>query len=256
MLFRLRFCLLETLKNKKGVLTLGNTIDHNYISPAIYPGNKPEKQLSLLHEFHSLEECVPKSDILGHNAPWTIAKLKEASGVDFKTIKFNDERVYRMLWDKSVIYEQLTPEQVKLFEEQFDRPGLNNGLPEFSTVFLGEVCSSIKPLTFADVVKINGITHGKGIWLNNSQKESLEKGKITDEEVFGCREQIFDFLKKGGIESTKAFYIVESLRKGKKLKQEELELVKDCNLNKEVIKNILQINYLFPESHRTTKRVR
>ena len=41
-------------KHAGGVLTLGNTIDHNYISPAIYPGNKPEKQLSLLHEFHSI----------------------------------------------------------------------------------------------------------------------------------------------------------------------------------------------------------
>ena len=161
MLFRLQFCLLETLKNKKGVLTLGNTIDHNYISPAIYPGNKPEKQLSLLHEFHSLEECVPKSDVLGHNAPWTLAKLKEASGVDFKTIKFNDERVYRMLWDKSVIYEQLTPEQVKLFEEQFDRPGLNNGCPEISTIFLGQMIEKLKITTFDELVKVEGISHYK-----------------------------------------------------------------------------------------------
>ena len=65
LLFKLRVRFLKTLKNQKGVLTLGNTIDHNYISPAIYPGNKPEKQLSLLHSYHSIEECVPKSDILG-----------------------------------------------------------------------------------------------------------------------------------------------------------------------------------------------
>ena len=65
LLFKLRVCFLKTLKNQKGVLALGNTVDHNYISPAIYPGNKPEKQLSLLHAYHSLEECVPKSDVLG-----------------------------------------------------------------------------------------------------------------------------------------------------------------------------------------------
>lgn len=159
MLFRLRFCLLETLKNKKGVLTLGNTIDHNYISPAIYPGNKPEKQLSLLHAFHSIEELIPKSDVLGHNAPWTLAKLKEASGVDFKTIKFNDERVYRMLWDKSVIYDQLAPEQIKLFEEQFDRPGLNNGAPELSTVFLGGMIKKLTPVSLGDIIKIEGLSH-------------------------------------------------------------------------------------------------
>ena len=94
-----------------------------------------------------------------HNAPWTLAKLKEASGVDFKTIKFNDERVYRMLWDKSVIYEQLTPEQVKLFEEQFDRPGLNNGLPEISTVFLGGMIKKLTPVCLSDIIKIEGLSH-------------------------------------------------------------------------------------------------
>ena len=94
-----------------------------------------------------------------HNAPWTLAKLKEASGVDFKTIKFNDERVYRMLWDKSVIYEQLTPEQVKLFEEQFDRPGLNNGCPEISTIFLGQMIEKLKITTFEELVKVEGISH-------------------------------------------------------------------------------------------------
>ena len=52
-------------KHAGGILTLGNTIDHNYISPAVYPGNKPEKQISLLHCFHSIEDMVPKSDILG-----------------------------------------------------------------------------------------------------------------------------------------------------------------------------------------------
>ena len=128
---------------------------------------------------------MPKSDILGHNAPWTLAKLREVSGVDFKTIKFNDEKVYRMLWDKSVIYDQLTQEQIDKFEREFDKNGLNNGLPEFSTDFLGQVCSSIKPTTFSDVVRINGITHGKGLWLNNSQKDDLEKNNIAIEEVFG-----------------------------------------------------------------------
>ena len=56
---------------------------------------------------------------------------------------------------------------------------------------------------------------------------------------------------KGGIEEIKAFYIVESLRKGKKLKPEELTLVKNCKLNPEVIKNILGIKYLFPEAEQT-----
>ena len=55
----------------------------------------------------------------------------------------------------------------------------------------------------------------------------------------------------GGIEEIQAFYMVETLRKGKKLKPDELKLLKSCNLNKEVINNILKIKYLFPEAEQT-----
>lgn len=60
-----------------------------------------------------------------------------------------------------------------------------------------------------------------------------------------------NFLVDGGIEEIKAFYIVESLRKGKTLKKEEKELVENCKLNPAVIKNILGIKYLFPEAEPT-----
>ena len=50
------------------------------------------------------EECVPKSDILGHNAPWTLAKLREVSGIDFNEIKYNDEKVvfFGHYWQKGL----------------------------------------------------------------------------------------------------------------------------------------------------------
>ena len=60
---------------------------------------------------------------------------------------------------------------------------------------------------------------------------------------------MFSFLKKAGIEEITAFYMVETLRKGKKLKTEELKLLEDCNMNPEVKSNIKKIQYLFPESH-------
>ena len=88
-----------------------------------------------------------------------LAKLEELTGVDFKKIKFNDEKVYRMLWDKTIIYDQLTPAQIELFETQFDKPGLNNGLPEISTDFIGGMMKNLKPTTFEEIVKIEGISH-------------------------------------------------------------------------------------------------
>ena len=87
----------------------------------------------------------PRDSPQKHNAPWTLAKLREASGIDFNKIKYNDEKVYRMLWDKTVIYDQLEPEQIEAFEKHFDRDGLNNGAPELSTTFLGGMIKNLKP---------------------------------------------------------------------------------------------------------------
>ena len=96
---------------------------------------------------------------MGHNAPWTLAKLREVSGIDFNKIKYNDEKVYRMLWDKTVIYDQLEPEQIEAFEKHFDRDGLNNGAPELSTTFLGGMIKNLKPTTFEELVRIEGLSH-------------------------------------------------------------------------------------------------
>ena len=59
---------------------------------------------------------------------------------------------------------------------------------------------------------------------------------------------------KGGIEEIKAFYMVETLRKGKKLKPDEMKLLNECNLNNEVKQNIKKIQYLFPEAHTGVSR--
>lgn len=48
--------------------------------------------------------------------------------------------------------------------------------------------------------------------------------------------------------------MVETLRKGKKLKPEEMELLNNCDLNKEVKTNIKKIQYLFPEAHTEVSR--
>ena len=113
----------------------------------------------MLFEYHAIEAQINKFDILGHRAPYTLAKLRELTGIEPKSFKKNDEKLYRLLWDKTIIYNQLTEEQKQLFETQFDKTGLNNGLPELSTDFLGQMMYLLKPTTFEEVVKIEGISH-------------------------------------------------------------------------------------------------
>lgn len=125
---------------------------------------------------------------------------------------------------------------------------MNNGTPELSTTFLGQMLESIKPTTLGELVQIEGLSHGTLVWIG-SQKEALDKKLIIKEELFGCREDCFKMLQEGGIEEGKAFKLVEKLRKGKKLDKDEVALMKNSKLNKHVIDNMLKIKYLFPEAH-------
>lgn len=125
---------------------------------------------------------------------------------------------------------------------------MNNGTPELSTTFLGQMLQNLTPTTISELVDVEGLSHGTLVYMNN-QKESLEKKLITREEMFSCRETCFEMLQQGGIEEGKAFKLVEKLRKGKKLDKDEIALMRGANLNKHVIENMLKIRYLFPIAH-------
>lgn len=124
----------------------------------------------------------------------------------------------------------------------------SNGLPELSTNFLSSIIQNIKPKNMSDIVLIEGISHGSGLWIGG-QCEPLRAGIIKKEDLFGTREQINKLLIKGGLDKVVAFGLVEKLRKGKPLTKEEIVLIESTSLKREVIKNILKVSYLFPEAN-------
>ena len=75
-----------------------------------------------------------------------------------------------------------------------------------------------KPKTFAQLIKISGLSHGTDVWSTNAQdlvNGKTEFGQIEFKDVIGCRDDIMVDLIKFGLNPKMSFDIMEYVRKGK-----------------------------------------
>ena len=151
-----------------------------------------------------------KLDILGHDDPTTIKMLENLTGLNALELPLNDEKVMSLF---------LSTEAIGVNPEELGSTVGTFGIPEMGTKFVRKMLVETKPQTFADLVRISGLSHGTDVWSNNAQL-LVNEGIAQLPELICTREDIMNRLIQKGVSATLAFKTMESVRKGKGMTEE------------------------------------
>jgi len=222
-----------------GIIVIPQDMDVHDFTPVNYPANKLNADWLTTHfEFGDIHDNVLKLDILGHVDPSAMKMLERITGIAVDTVPMNDEKTISLFNSNKALHA----------EDGYDEPTGAVGLPEFGTPFVRQILGSTKPSKFSDLVKISGLSHGTDVWLNNA-KNLIESKVTTFDDVIGCRDDIMLYLIQKGLPSKAAFDIMEAIRKGKGLKDEQKTLLATHKVPQWYIDSCQRIKYLFPKAH-------
>ena len=231
----------STGQHPGGIIVLPLGEDINSFTPVQHPANDMSTDIVTTHfDYHSIDHNLLKLDILGHDDPTMIRMLQDLTGIDPVTIPLDDRQVMSLFKNTEAL--GIMPEQIggcKLGAL---------GIPEFGTEFAMQMLIDTKPQAFSDLVRIAGLAHGTDVWLGNAQT-LIQEGTATISTAICTRDDIMVYLIGMGVESSLAFTIMESVRKGKGLKPEMEEAMKAADVPDWYIWSCKKIKYMFPKAH-------
>ena len=249
----------STGQHPGGIVVVPKHSDIFQVTPVQYPADNTDNAWITTHyDYHAFESNLLKLDCLGHDDPTLIRYFMDYVDQhpekypfkDATEIPVDDKNVYKMFYGTEVC---------NVTEEQIMSKVASYAVPEFGTNFVRQMLNDTMPKTFAQLVKISGLSHGTNVWLTNAQDLVLGKtefGAIPFKDIVGCRDDIMINLIAIGCEPYKAFEIMEFVRKGnaKRLPdvwQAHMQYMRDHNVPEWYIWTCDRIEYLFPKAHAT-----
>lgn len=223
-----------------GIIVIPNEMEVHDFTPVQYPANDANSEWKTTHfDFHKIHDNVLKFDILGHVDPTAMKMLEKLSGMDVTTIPMNDPATMSIFSSVDALNIDTS--------KNTEKTGAA-GIPEFGTQFVRGILELTHPTTFDELLKISGLSHGTDVWLNNA-KDLIDAKLCTLKDVIGCRDDIMVYLLHKGLKPKLAFTIMESVRKGKGLKDEWIPEMKACGVEDWYVESCKKIKYMFPKAH-------
>lgn len=223
-----------------GIMVIPRDMDVHHFTPIQYPADDKNSSTITTHfDYHSISSRLVKLDILGHDDPTVIKMLEDLTQMDPKTIPFDDAATMSLFSSTEAL--QLTPTELNSTVATF-------GIPEFGTKFVRQMLEDTKPKTFSELVRISGFSHGTDVWLNNAQ-DLIRSGTAKLSEAISTRDDIMVYLIHKGVDSLVSFKIMESVRKGKGVKPDDVEKMRAKHVPEWFIESCQKIKYMFPKAH-------
>jgi DNA polymerase-3 subunit alpha (Gram-positive type) len=224
-----------------GIIVLPYGEEIYKFTPVQHPANDMTVKTITTHfDYHSIDHNLLKLDILGHDDPTMIRMLEDLTGLQATTIPLDSKEVMSLFQSTEALH--IKPEDI-------DGCQLGAlGIPEFGTDFAMQMLIDTHPTTFSDLVRIAGLSHGTDVWLGNAQT-LIKEGKATISTAICTRDDIMIYLIGKGMDKELSFTIMESVRKGKGLKEEWEQAMTEAGVPDWYIWSCKKIKYMFPKAH-------
>jgi len=223
-----------------GVMIVPKDNDIHEFTPIQYPANDPKSGVITTHfDYHSISGRLLKLDILGHDVPSILRMIEDFIHIKPIDIPLDDAKTLKLFEGIEVL---------EIEDERFDVKVGTLGIPEFGTKFVRQMLVDTKPTTLEELIRISGLSHGTDVWLNNAQ-DLIRDGTATLKNVISTRDDIMNYLRQMKLPSKAAFTIMENVRKGKGLSDDDVVLMKKHKIPQWYIDSCITIKYLFPKAH-------
>ena len=228
-----------------GIVVIPDYMEVFDFTPFQFPADDASSAWRTTHfDYHAIDECVLKLDILGHSDPTQLRMIQDLTKTDITKVPLDDKDTMSIFTSTKAL--GVTNEQIMCKTGTL-------GIPEFGTPFTIGMVAETKPTTFAELIKISGLSHGTDVWLGNAQ-DLIKNNIVPFKDVIGCRDDIMVYLMYKGVEPIKAFKIMEFVRKGRATKDPETwnehkKTMVEAGIPDWFIDSCGKIKYMFPKAH-------